>query len=199
MRAVQPFSKRLVEDYGYPKSHIQTRPRWHVTARPSDRARAGSYPVDIAVFAGEHHRDDALYLVVECTKPDRDDGRDQREDYLRLSRSYPDVWRMARSGFLRRREAGGTVAGRGRETMKTAVTTPEQEPGVDDDSPNDEDEAPAPEAASVPTAGFRVPAEFARSSIPGMDDAVAKRLALIGAQLTGTVSSAEFCAHAGDL
>ena len=37
--AVQPFSKRLVEDYGYPKSHIQTRPQFRVKVRPSDKKK----------------------------------------------------------------------------------------------------------------------------------------------------------------
>ncbi|MGB3536971.1 MAG: hypothetical protein WBA42_02330 [Mesorhizobium sp.] len=28
--AVQVFSRLLVEDYGYPKAHIRTRPQWRV-------------------------------------------------------------------------------------------------------------------------------------------------------------------------
>lgn len=36
IQAVQPFVKKLCEDYGYPMDHIQTRPQWHVKARPSD-------------------------------------------------------------------------------------------------------------------------------------------------------------------
>ena len=31
VQAVQPFAKKLMEDYGYPVAHIQTRPQWHVT------------------------------------------------------------------------------------------------------------------------------------------------------------------------
>ncbi|MCI7552076.1 MAG: hypothetical protein PUK40_05930 [Actinomycetaceae bacterium] len=54
--AVQPFARQLVEDYGYPKGHIRTRPQWHVKARPSHRAK--TYPVDIAVFSGDQHRDE---------------------------------------------------------------------------------------------------------------------------------------------
>lgn len=49
--AVQVFSKSLVEDYGYPKEHIQTRPQWRVKVRPSDRKK--EYPVDIAVFTSD--------------------------------------------------------------------------------------------------------------------------------------------------
>lgn len=29
--AVQVFARMLVEDYGYPKAHIQTRPQYHKT------------------------------------------------------------------------------------------------------------------------------------------------------------------------
>src|SRR5580700_10100321 len=46
--AVQVYSKRLVEDYGYPAKRIQTHPQFRVRSRPSDESR--SYPVDIAVF-----------------------------------------------------------------------------------------------------------------------------------------------------
>ena len=53
IEAVQPFSKILVDDYGYPRTHIQTRPQFKVKARPSDKKK--EYPVDIAVFTGEEH------------------------------------------------------------------------------------------------------------------------------------------------
>lgn len=36
VEATQVFSKLLVEDYGYPKEQIQTRPQFRVKARPSD-------------------------------------------------------------------------------------------------------------------------------------------------------------------
>lgn len=88
--AVQPFTRQLVDDYGYPKSAIRTRPQWHVKTRPSDRAK--QYPVDIAVFHSDSHSDDNLYIVVECKKKRRKDGREQLEDYLRLSRASLGVW-----------------------------------------------------------------------------------------------------------
>ena len=34
IEAVQPFSKILVDDYGYPKEHIHTRPQYRVKVRP---------------------------------------------------------------------------------------------------------------------------------------------------------------------
>lgn len=107
--AVQPFAKQLVEDYGYPTANIRTRPQWHVKARPSDTT--GTYPVDIAVFKKDQHREDALYIVVECKKPDREDGRTQLEDYMRLSRAELGVWfNGSERLFLRKREARGRVS-----------------------------------------------------------------------------------------
>lgn len=53
LEAVQPFSKILVDDYGYPKEFIHTRPQYRVKARPSDRRK--EYPVDIAVFNSSVH------------------------------------------------------------------------------------------------------------------------------------------------
>jgi type I restriction enzyme M protein len=39
--AVQVFSQRLVEDYGYAKAQIQTRPQDRVRTRPSDEETEG--------------------------------------------------------------------------------------------------------------------------------------------------------------
>ena len=36
IEAIQPFSKILVDDYGYPKEYIHTRPQYRVKVRPSD-------------------------------------------------------------------------------------------------------------------------------------------------------------------
>jgi type I restriction enzyme M protein len=64
--AVQVFSKQLVEDYGYPKEYIQTRPQHRVKRCPSDTKK--EYPVDIAVFSETMKMDETLYIVVECKK-----------------------------------------------------------------------------------------------------------------------------------
>lgn len=88
--AVQIFSKQLVEDYGYPKSHIQTRPQYRVKVRPSDTKK--EYPVDIAIFSSDAKLDENLYIVVECKKKNRKDGRTQLENYLTLSTAYLGVW-----------------------------------------------------------------------------------------------------------
>ena len=106
--AVQVFSRILVEDYGYPKSAIRTRPQWRVKARPSDERR--EYPVDIAVFNSDHHEEDTLSIVIECKKPNRKDGRTQLQDYLRLSRANVGVWFNGNERlFLRKTEQKGRV------------------------------------------------------------------------------------------
>ena len=88
--AVQVFAKQLVEDYGYPKEYIQTHPQHRVKVRPSDTKK--EYPVDIAVFKNDKKDENELYIVVECKKKNRKDGRTQLENYLTLSNAYLGVW-----------------------------------------------------------------------------------------------------------
>ena len=88
--AVQVFAMALVNDYGYPKSHIQTRPQHRVKASPSDRKK--EYPVDIAVFSAKSKKDSEAHVIVECKKKTRKDSRDQLEDYLRFSAAQLGVW-----------------------------------------------------------------------------------------------------------
>ena len=83
VNAVQVLSKILVEDYGYPIGHLQTRPQFRVRARPSDTKK--EYPVDIVVFSNEDHNEKNAYIIVECKKPNRKDGRKQLEIYLSMS------------------------------------------------------------------------------------------------------------------
>jgi Type I restriction enzyme R protein N terminus (HSDR_N) len=63
--AVQVFSRRLVEELGYSKELIQTRPQFRVRPRPSESITRG-YPVDIAVFTDARHLEDDTYILVEC-------------------------------------------------------------------------------------------------------------------------------------
>lgn len=108
VQAVQLFSRILVEDYGYPKAHIQTRPQWRVKVRPSDTKK--QYPVDIAVFSEADHRDDTISIVVECKKRNRKDGRTQLQDYLRFSRARVGVWFNGLERlYLKKIERGGKV------------------------------------------------------------------------------------------
>ncbi|KAK3605064.1 hypothetical protein CHS0354_000730 [Potamilus streckersoni] len=106
--AVQVFSKQLVEDYGYSKKQIQTRPQFRVKVRPSDTKK--EYPIDIAVFSNEYKNENDLYIIVECKKKNRKDGRSQLEDYLRFSKASLGVWFNGEQRlFLRKYEKDGKV------------------------------------------------------------------------------------------
>ena len=90
VEAVQVLSQRIVEDYGYPKSHIQTRPQYRVKKRPSDVEK--SYPVDIAVFHSAKKTDSELFMVAECKKRYRKDGEEQLKLYMDMSSADIGVW-----------------------------------------------------------------------------------------------------------
>jgi len=90
VQAVQVFSQRLVEDYGYTKSQIQTRPQFRVRKHPSDEQK--SYPVDIAVFRSAKKTEDNLFLVVECKRKNRRDGVSQLKLYMDMSPAEVGVW-----------------------------------------------------------------------------------------------------------
>ncbi len=90
VEAVQPFSKILVNDYGYPRDHIRTRPQYRVKSCPSDTKK--EYPVDIAIFTSSEQTDDNAYIIVECKKKNRKDGLSQLKDYLRFSEATLGIW-----------------------------------------------------------------------------------------------------------
>lgn len=106
--AVQVFSRILVEDYGYPKKHLQTRPQWRVKSRPSDTKK--EYPIDIGVFSAPDHKEDNIQIIIECKRPNRKDGRTQLEDYLRFSSSRIGVWFNGNEKlFLKKTESKGKI------------------------------------------------------------------------------------------
>lgn len=108
IEAVQIFSKQLVEDYNYPKEFIQTRPQFRVKARPSDTKK--EYPVDIAVFPNDKKQEDEVYIIVECKKKTRKDGKTQLQDYLRFSKAFLGVWFNGDERlFLRKIEKAGRI------------------------------------------------------------------------------------------
>jgi len=108
VEAVQVFSKMLVEDYGYPKELIQTRPQWRVKVRPSDKKK--EYPVDIAVFSDKDHAEDNIQIIIECKKKSRKDGKTQLQDYLRFSKARVGVWfNGAERLFLQKYEHDGKI------------------------------------------------------------------------------------------
>jgi type I restriction enzyme M protein len=88
--AVQVYAQRLVEDYGYSKDEIQTRPQYRVRRSPSDEGK--SYPVDIAVFNSDKKIEENLYIIVECKKKNRKDGVTQLKRYLDHSPATIGVW-----------------------------------------------------------------------------------------------------------
>ncbi len=108
VEAVQVFARQLVEDYGYKKEQIQTRPQFRVKARPSDTKK--EYPVDIAVFTDKMKNEDDVYIIVECKKKNRKDGKGQLEDYLRFSKASLGVWFNGEERFfLRKFEKDGKI------------------------------------------------------------------------------------------
>ena len=90
VQAVQVFARRLVEDFGYPRSCITTRPQYRVRRRPSDIKK--SYPVDIAVFKSPKKHDDECQIIVECKAANEKKGRTQLELYLAMSEATVGVW-----------------------------------------------------------------------------------------------------------
>ncbi|WP_419944332.1 N-6 DNA methylase [Candidatus Poriferisodalis sp.] len=88
--AVQVMRRRLVEDFGYPKDHIKSRPQHRVRKSPSDAS--GTYPVDIAVFDSPSKLEGELRLVVECKRPKRKEGLEQPKLYMEMSAASVGVW-----------------------------------------------------------------------------------------------------------
>jgi type I restriction enzyme M protein len=90
VEAVQVFAQRLVEDYGYLKDQIQTRPQFRVRRGPSDEEK--TYPIDIAVFRSSTRIEADLFIIVECKKKSRKDGVAQLQLYLDMSPAELGVW-----------------------------------------------------------------------------------------------------------
>ena len=90
LHATQVFARRLVEDYGYSKGQIQTRPQHRVRKRPSDEKR--TFPVDIAVFNGTERTEDTLHIIVECKEHSRSGGEHQLRLYMDMSAAEVGVW-----------------------------------------------------------------------------------------------------------
>lgn len=106
--AVQIFSKQLVEDYQYPKEHIQTRPQYRVKCRPSDTKK--EYPIDIAIFENNTKTEDNISIIVECKKKNRKDGITQLQDYLRFSKAIIGVWFNGEERvFIKKIETSGKI------------------------------------------------------------------------------------------
>lgn len=80
--ATQPFSKMLVEDYGYDKSMIVTRPQFRIKRNPSDKT---GYPMDICIF-DKINGIKKIKMIVECKAPnEKISDTKQLEIYMSLS------------------------------------------------------------------------------------------------------------------
>ena len=110
VEAVQPFARRLVDDFGYRREQIQTHPQYRIRRSPSDPSR--TYPVDIAVFGGAGRTEDDLLLVVECKKPTVRSGQRQLELYLDMCAAKVGVWFNGREHLYLHKSVGaqGQVA-----------------------------------------------------------------------------------------
>lgn len=108
IEATQVFSRILVEDYGYKKDQIQTRPQFRVKASPSDTEY--KYPVDIVVFKNNERKRGDEYIVVECKKPTREDGIEQLRLYLKFSEATLGVWfNGENTHYIRKIIKGGRI------------------------------------------------------------------------------------------
>lgn len=90
IESTQVMSKMLVEDYGYPKAFIQTRPQHKVKVRPSDSQ--GHFPVDIVIFKSEAKLEGEIEIIVECKRKDRKDGIKQLHTYMQMTSATLGVW-----------------------------------------------------------------------------------------------------------
>jgi type I restriction enzyme M protein len=76
--------------------------------RPSDTKK--EYPVDIAVFLDSQKTEDTVWIIVECKKKNREDGKTQLQDYLRFSKAPLGVWFNGEERlFLKKVEKEGQV------------------------------------------------------------------------------------------
>lgn len=105
--STQVFSKILVEDYGYPKEMLQTRPQFRVKSCPSDK---NSYPIDIAVFDKDENGNKHLKMVVENKKPNRKDGLEQLKIYLKFCEARIGIWFNGKNSvYIKKIEESGNI------------------------------------------------------------------------------------------
>ncbi|MEA3495613.1 MAG: type I restriction enzyme HsdR N-terminal domain-containing protein, partial [Bacteroidota bacterium] len=89
--AVQPFSKRLFDEYEYDKELLQTRPQYTVRKTPSDEVK--TFPIDIGVFKSNGRTESELVGIIECKKKTRKDGLEQLKLYMDMCSSVEwGVW-----------------------------------------------------------------------------------------------------------
>jgi type I restriction enzyme M protein len=108
IEAVQVFAPKLVDDLGYPKGHIQTRPQYRVRSAPSG-SKAKGYPIDISVFASNKKLESEINIIVECKRKNRKDGEEQLKIYMGMAPSAKiGVWFNGKDHLYLLREPDGT-------------------------------------------------------------------------------------------
>jgi type I restriction enzyme M protein len=85
VEARQIFLKKLVEEYDYPKSRLET----EVTITKGSQ-KIGS--ADIVVYHSDVHTVDNIRVIVETKREDRDDGVEQLKSYLAPTPAEFGVW-----------------------------------------------------------------------------------------------------------
>lgn len=107
IEAVQVFARKLVDDLGYSKDHIQTRPQYRVRTAPSG-GKAKGYPIDIAVFGSAKRLESDIQIIVECKRANRKDGEEQLKIYMGMAPSAKiGVWFNGKDHLYLLREPHG--------------------------------------------------------------------------------------------
>lgn len=107
LEAVQVFAHKLVDDLGYPKFHIQTRPQYKVRSTPSG-GKAKGYPIDIAVFASDKRLESEIQIIVECKRKNQKDAEEQLKIYMGMAPSARiGVWFNGKDHLYLLRELNG--------------------------------------------------------------------------------------------
>lgn len=86
-RVRQIMTQRLVEEYGYSPSQIQTIPEFYIR---KGTKKIG--PADIVVFHSERKTQDNIYIIVEIKREERKDGIDQLKSYLSPTTAEFGIW-----------------------------------------------------------------------------------------------------------
>lgn len=79
--ATQPLLDILVDECGWDRSQIVSRPQWRVPGSPSDKRR---WPVDVAIFdsPARCREEEHVRILCECKRPDEKSGLQQLKMYL---------------------------------------------------------------------------------------------------------------------
>lgn len=109
INATQPLLEMLIDELGWSKDQIQSRPQWRVKAAPSDTRK---WPVDVVLFDDPAHAGDPEHLSVicECKKPTEESGIEQLKIYMQLEPAVRlGIWFNGTDHRILYRKADGTI------------------------------------------------------------------------------------------